>query len=284
MPSHREDPPAILPLPPREADVTLLQHGTLPPQARVPSDVEPELPDHPPPRALPMVADLARQNPEPMSVERQPLVPVFGPNTNSTLAGQHGTIAPKGLLPPVHAPDHPIRLPVSGKKESSDVIQTFEAGPDDAHPGVPHPAAPQKTIPPGSGVAFPPPGKILRHGPPVPAHMQPARPLPPTAPRSTLAAHSPPLETEHVVALVLEHRRRLKGLDTWTRVLEVAAVLAGVGALLGVGMGALPSAGGLALAAVALAAQATTLRHVAHTSAQVAALLDALTGGRAPPR
>lgn len=285
MPNNPPNPPLILPVLPREADVTLLQHGTLPPPARLTGRVLPELPENPPP--TPLVPHAALQVAEAASAldpaERRPLLPAFGPNTNSTLAGQHDAIGPNAML-------HP---PLGAKPESSDVIQTFEAGPDDAHPGIPHPAAPQKTIAPGSGVTIPPPGKILRHGPPgqprVPALRQPAlaaavpRPMPAAAAQPTLTPQVLPLQTEHVVALLLTHRQRQKGLDAWTRALEVAAVLAGVGVLLSAAIGALPVAGGLALAAIALAAQATTLRHVAHTSAQVSALLDALTGSREPP-
>ncbi len=305
MPMNRPDSPTDLPLPAREADVTLLQHGTLPPQSRQPSRALPELPDIAPPTprmqplatgarvSLPAVQDSSVLNPsphlnrDPAPLERRPIMPSSGVNTASTLAGQHQTISPPGLLKPVRAPENSTRPPIGVQKEASDLIQTFEAGPDDAHPGMPFPAAPQKTIPPGSGMTFPPPGKILRHGPPgqakaplrpVSPASPPPHPAPATAVQASLVPSVLPLHTEHVVALVLEHRRRLHALDTWARGLEVAAVLSGVGALFELVVGGLPIAGGLALGAVALAAQATTLRHVAHTSAQVSALLDALSG------
>lgn len=311
MPMNRPDLPAALPLPPREADVTLLQHGTLPPPSRLTSQTLPELPDAAPPgpRVLaaatgarvevPAMADSSSLHPAPqldrapVPAERRPLMPPAGPNTASTLAGQHNTIPPPGLLKPVRPPVDSPRPTVGQQQESSDLIQTFEAGPDDAHPGVPFAVAPQKTIAPGSGLTIPPPGKLLRHGPPGLAKAQSlrpvpagaAQPLPATANQPALTRATLPLHTEHVVALVLEHRRRLKSLDTWTRVLETAAVLSGVGAVLEIALGAPLPAGGFVLAALALAGQATTLRHVAHTSAQVSALLDALSGaGDGRPR
>ncbi len=306
MPMNRPDVSPALPLPPREADVTLLQHGTLPPPSRPSLPNLPPLPDQLPatPRVqtaatgarvgMPAVEDSSVLNPsphlsrEPVPDARRPLMPTPGANTNSTLAGQHNTIAPPGLVKPVRAPENSTRPPMGIQHESSDLIQTFEAGPDAAHPGVPYPVAPQKTIPPGSGMTIPPPGKILRHGPPGQAKPPALRPVPPavtvqphplpaTAVQTALPPQVLPLPTERVVALVLEHRQRLKALDTWTRVLETAAVLAGVGALLEVALGTLPIAGAFVLAAIALAGQATTLRHVAHTSAQVSALLDALS-------
>ncbi len=296
MPGNRLDPVPVLP-PYRDGEPTLRQHGVLPATPPEPADLGP-----PTPRvqlastgarvALPAVENSALMHPAPQvdrvpaPPERRPLMPSAGVNTGSTLAGQHQTVAPPGLLRPVRAPESSSRPPVGVATEVSDLIQTFEAGPDDSHPGMPYPAVAQKTIPPGSGMTIPPPGKILRHGPPGLAKAPPLRPvqpvvaalqLPATAVKPTQTPALLPLATEHVVALVLEHRQRLKALDTWARVLEVAAVLAGVGVLLAVAAGQLPLAGGLALAAVALAAQATTLRHVAHTSAQVSALLDALS-------
>ena len=309
MPMNDPNPAGPLPLPPRDADVTLLQHGTLPPPSRLATQEgvpAPDLPEHAPvvrvlPSAtgarvsMPAVQDSSPMNPSPRldrelaPLERRPLMPTPGANTNSTLAGQHNTIAPPGLLKPVRAPEDSPRPPVGATHESSDLIQTFQAGPDDAHPGMPHPAAPQKTIGPESGLTIPPPGKLLRHGPPAHAKvpLRPVQPvravqapsptLPPTSVQTSLAPQVLPLQTEHVVALVLEHRRRLKSLDVWTRVLETAAVLAGVAAIAVAVLAMLPIAALLALLAVALAAQATTLRHVAHTSAQVSALLDALS-------
>lgn len=314
---------STLSLPPREGGgETMLQHGAALAQPAgpgperlpqvddgTPTADHPSLPDRAPnPRPVPLatgarvgmpaVQDSSPMNPSPhidrapVPVERRPLMPTPGANTNSTLAGQHNTIAPPGLLKPVRAPDNSTRPPVSATHESSDLIQTFQAGPDDAHPGVPSPAAAHKTIAPGSGLTIPPPGKLLRHGPPVqpaqakaPHHgNQQLRAVPPATPRPPPTAIQPtlasvlPLPTEQVVALVLAHRRRLKALDTWARALETAAVLAGVAALAVAVVASLPIAGVLALLALALAAQATTLRHVAHTSAQVSALLDALSG------
>ncbi len=304
--------PDLLPLalPARDADVTLHEHGALPPAPRQLSSGLPDLPDGAPPTprvqpvvtgarvAMPAVEDSALMDQAPAldrapaPRDRRPLMPPPGVNTASTLAGQHQTIAPPGLLKPVRAPDNSTRPPVGIAHEASDLIQTFEAGPDDAHPGMPYPAAPQKTIPPGSGLTIPPPGKLLRHGPPALNHAPPpravqpapvaAKPLPATAVQSSLVPQTLPLQTAQIVALVLDHRQRLKSLDTWARVLEVSAVLAGVGALVAVALAVLPVAGGLVLAAVALAAQPTTLRHVAHTSAQVSALLDALSATHEP--
>jgi hypothetical protein len=321
MPMNQPNPSPLLKLPPRDADVTLLQHGTLAPPSRPQASVmeegaltedQPSLPDRAPIQrmlpvatgarvAMPAVQDSSPMNPAPqldrapVAAERRPLMPTPGANTNSTLAGQHNTIAPQytipppGLLKPVRAPDNSPRPPVGASHEASDLIQTFQAGSDDAHPGMPYPAVAQKTIAPGSGLTIPPPGKLLRHGPPIQAAppkpplravqaVTPVAKAPPTAQQPALEPAVLPLQTERVVALVLEHRRRLKALDTWTRVLETAAVLSGVGALLVGVVGTLPMAGLLALTAIALAGQATTLRHVAHTSAQVSALLDALSG------
>ena len=310
-PETPQGPP--LPLPPRDADVTLLQRGTLPPPPRPPAEgaEPPPLPDAPAvtPRllgtatgarvAVPAVqnSSVLNQKPrldlQPAPAARLPMMPPHGANTNSTLAGQHHAIAaPRpidpGLLRPIRPPDDATRPPLGKAQESSDVLQTFEVGPDDAHPGMPYPAVAQKTIPPGSGLTIPPPGKLLRHGPPALAHGkgQALRAVPP-APVAYAPGPSPapgpqvlPLETERVVELVREHRRQLRALDLWARGLEIAAGVAAVALLVGVAVGAFAAAGGFALAAIALAAQATILRQVADNAARVAALLDALSGPR----
>jgi hypothetical protein len=314
MPTNRDTPP--LPLPPREAEMTLLQHGTIAPPPRMASQSLPELPDAmqdspgllPPTRPKP-IAHAPTGVPAPARVDRRPIEPTPpteptppieptpGPNTNSTLAGQHPTISGE---PGVGAPPGPVkrvqpvvpspRPSVGQPHESSDLIQTFEAGPDDSQPGVPRPATPAKTIAPGAGLTVPPPGKLLRHGPPSPVK-SPARPVPALVPARAEPVHAAvgrplpppavlPLQTEHVVALVLAHRQRQKALDAWTRALEVTAVLAGVGALVSVPLGHWPMGCVLVLLGIALAAHATTLRHLALTSAHVSALLDALSGPR----
>lgn len=319
-----DDRPA-LPLPPRSDDVTLLQHGTLPPPSRVPSTSVPpvDLPDRAPSGlnvqaastgarvALPAMEDSSRLNPlpqldkSPVPLSRRPIMPpAVGASTAKQFAGQHSTVDPaqreqdQAVLRPIRPQSSDARPPVNVTQEGSDLIQTFLAGPDDAHPGMPFAASPQKTIPPGSGMTIPPPGKILRHGPPAPVHPREAAVqrqgvvqgmhLPATAPGPVVAApHAGlpgvlPLHTDQVVALILEHRRRNKALDTWARVLEVTAVVAGLVAMIALPLGHWGLALGLGLAGVALAAQGTTLRHVAHTSAQVSALLDALSGGHGP--
>ncbi|MSP91431.1 MAG: hypothetical protein EXR79_06455 [Myxococcales bacterium] len=104
-----------------------------------------------------------------------------------------------------------------------------------------------------------------------------------------------PLHADRVYALVGEHRSRLALLDLWARGLEIGAGLLGTVALavliaslvtilmgrggdfVGGATAIVASCGALALTAV-MVALSTTLRHVAHVSAQVAALLDALSG------
>ena len=302
-----------LTLPPRDADVTLLQHGTLAPPSRlqpsgsVPTNLPSEI--RVTPRVLtatgarvdmPAVEDSSLMNPSPQldlhpaPPRSLPMMVPQGVNTNSTLAGQHHAISsPRqpdpGLLRPVRSVDNSTRPPVGINHETSDVLQTFEAGPDDSHPGMPFPAVAQKTIPPGSGMTIPPPGKLLRHGPPAlsqpkPPPMRPVQPapLPQSSPQPVHPHQVLPLPTEQVVALVLEHRQQLRILDLWARGLEIAAGLAAVGVLIAIALGAFAAAGGFAIGAVALAAQGTTLRQVADNSARVAALMDALSGQRHP--
>lgn len=265
--------------------------------------------------SMPAMEDSSRMNPapqldrKPVPLDRRPMLeprpilespPGSAPstvNTGSTFAGQHNTIPPQHSLPgaripdpalmhPVRAPENDTRPPVGLTHESSDLIQTFDAGPDDSHPGIPAPAQPQKTIPPGSGMTIPPPGKILRHGPPAPdrtlrgsSGVQPPNPVAPAnsyPPQPVVL----PLGTEQMVSLVVEHRRRLHALDLWARALEIGAALAAVALVGALATREFVPALGFALGGLALAAQATTLRHVAVTSAQVSALIDALSRGR----
>jgi len=138
-------------------------------------------------------------------------------------------------------------------------------------------------------------GRLVRR-PPQPS--QSAVPQMPAAPPPQPPYRQPPsllpLPTDRVVGLIAEHRARLVTLDMFARVLEVGAgllvtlsltvlVTTLVKALIGDTGGALWASvaflcSGLGLAGtVGLVAGAATLRHLAHTSAQISALLEALS-------
>ncbi len=102
-----------------------------------------------------------------------------------------------------------------------------------------------------------------------------------------------PLSQEHVGLLVADQRRRLHVLYSYARVLEIAAGILGtlslavliasmVSVLVGSGATVVASASALAGSATGLALTlimvvgAVTLRQLAHTSAQLAALIEAL--------
>ncbi len=151
----------------------------------------------------------------------------------------------------------------------------------------------------GQTSTSPPPqsqaGRLVRR---PPQQSQPAVPQMPAAQPPQPPYRPPPsllpLPTDRVVGLIAEHRARLVTLDMFARVLEVGAgllvtlsltvlVTTLVKALIGDTGGALSASvafvcSGLGLAGtVGLVAGAATLRHLAHTSAQISALLEALS-------
>lgn len=173
--------------------------------------------------------------------------------------------------------------------ESSDVVKTFESGEQQATPR------------PLSGALNRPARKHLVRKPAVTrrptAGRRPQRPAPAApAPRS----HVPdvlPLNAEALAQLISEQRRHLKMLDTFARGLEVGAGVLGtlslavliaalVSILVGTDVSVLNASSALVSSVSALAitlvmvVTAGALRQMAHMSAQLAALLDALSKRR----
>lgn len=215
-------------------------------------------------------------------------------------------VADPGLVRPVRAAVDSPKPTVGQQRESSDVIQVFQS-----NTGQPVPARPMadrsspgpRTVPPPQGQnrlirKAPPPQPVA---PPAPqpaqhASYHPGRTSAPLAPQPVPAVL--PLVPERMVGLIAEHRSRLQTLDFYARALEVGAGLFGtislslliavlVSVLVGGGVGLVVAAtallagfGGLAVTGVMLA-MATSMRHLASTSAQLAALLEALS---TPPR
>lgn len=219
--------------------------------------------------------------------------------------GQRPTLLPAGFEEPPKLPNavrvvdpalvRPVRSapalprPAVGHsdRESSDVIQMFASA--GSSPSVPLPIQVQGgrgTVPPPQPQQPQPPHKLLRRAP-VPAAPVPRTVAPP--------AGVLPLQAERMALLIAEHRNRLRNLDQLARGLEVGAGVLAMFALVGLatafaavvsghGISVLASLTAFIVGAISmgiaglLLALATVLRHQAHTGAQVAALLEALSG------
>jgi len=192
------------------------------------------------------------------------------------------------LVRPVRPAPELSRVPV-GKlpRESSDVIQMFASA--GSSPSVPSPLqARRATVPPP-----PPPssGKLLRRAP---------HPAPSAHPQGLAGPAAPsvlPLQPDRMAWLIAEHRGRLHSLDQMARGLEIGAGVLGMLAIIALAttfaaMVSGHSPGVLATATACigcatgfgasglLVALSVGLRHQAHTGAQVAALLEALSAQR----
>lgn len=198
------------------------------------------------------------------------------------------------LVRPVRPAEGGGKHMVGEKRESSDVIQMFPAT-------SPQPAPmyqKSRTAPPPPQ---PPQGRLIRRGPQTqPPPSAPNTSQPPTATRAALPAAPSvlPLQAERMAALISDQRARLRTLDVYARTLEIGAGLFGtvslavliaslVSILLGngqslvvAGTAVVSSLAGLALTALMVAA-AAGLRQVADNTAQIGALLEALSQ---PPR
>lgn len=187
------------------------------------------------------------------------------------------------LVRPVRPAPELSRVPVGKlERDSSDVIQMFASA--GSSPAVPSPIqARRPTVPPPPANS----GKLLRRAVPAPAPAPaPARPQPP----SVL-----PLQPERMALLIAEHRNRLQTLDFMARGLEIGAGVLGMLAIIALATtfaavvsghspgvlvtttACIACATGLATSGL-LVALSVGLRHQAHTGAQVAALLEALSG------
>ena len=210
--------------------------------------------------------------------------------------GQRPTLLPAGIEEPPKLPGavrvvdpalvRPVRSapellrPAVGDsdRKSSDVIQMFASA--GSSPSVPLPLQVQ-----GPRGTLPPPHKLLRRAP-VPAA--------PVARTVAPPAGVLPLQADRMALLIAEHRARLRNLDQLARGLEVGAGVLAMFGLVGLatafaavvsghGISVLASltafiAGAISMGiAGLLLALATVLRHQAHSGAQVAALLEALS-------
>ncbi len=234
----------------------------------------------------------ARQRPTllPASFDQPPKLP-----------GAPRTVEP-GLMRPVpvrQSSDGP-RLPTDLNKESSDVINTFDmSGGGEVKRSTLHAMAPARTHAPG-GAAHLQPVPL-----PPPASRAQARRLPTAppavgaaAPRPVVVSQGPlPLNADVMVGLIAAHRAKMATLDLYARGLEICAFVLGTCAagfliatlvallvsqsntLLAAAAALVTEVCGVALA-VTMLALATALRHMASSSAQQAALLEALSSGR----
>ncbi len=237
-------------------------------------------------------ADMRRRVPAPRR-RRPTLLPGEMP---PKLPSARRTVNP-GLVAPVRAASGSARPDLVGRsRESSDIIQTFTSTEDSITPD------PQ----PISGQVEPPRPRPLRAKKQL--QRKPARVAPRGAVRSSSAVpptvpmppHSPsilPLNPDVLAVHIADQRRRLHVVDGFARTLEVAAGILGtlalacliaamVSILVGSDVSVLTAAGALigSLCALALTllmvVSAIGLRQVAHNSAQMAALLESLSGYR----
>lgn len=244
---------------------------------------------------------------------RQPAPAARRPTLLPNLASAQQVRGPKTIRPGV---DNPIAVSDTGghgfgenSRESSDIISSFQpgAGGGDAQAPAPHPlkarprprrpsrqanvARPgrqpsgrQGRAPQGSGRQGATRAAPGRKPPPRQTYNPPPRPSPPPA---------LPLNQEHLGLLIADQRRRLHVLFGYARGLEIAAGVLGtlslavliaslVSILLGSGSTVVASASALAGSATGLALTllmvvgAVGLRQLAHSSAQIAALIEAL--------
>ncbi len=227
----------------------------------------------------------------PVDQQRRPTLMPSGFDAPPKLPSAPRTADPALVRPARQAPDS--ALPSVGQpRESSDVIQMFPAEASRPQPMYERPRGAPPTQPPASA------GKLVRHAPGVRAQVpaSPAAVAPPQAPvrPSALGPQVLPLSADRVAVLIADHRSRLQNLDLFARGLEIGAGLFGtvslavliaslVSILLGNGQSVLAagtavvvSVGGLAITAL-MGAAAAGLRQIAHNTAQLAALLEALS-------
>lgn len=183
----------------------------------------------------------------------------------------------------------------SQKQESSDVMSTFDSSDMDSRP-EPMTAAHQP-IPSGRN-------KLVRKSaqarrPPAPRRPAPRPPRPPAAAVQTnsSAANVLPLSPESLSMLIADQRRRLHVLDAFARGLEISAGVLGtlslavliaalVSIIVGTDVSVLNASSALVSAAASLGLTllmvvgSISLRQLAHVSAQLAALLEALANRR----
>lgn len=200
-----------------------------------------------------------------------------------------------GVMRPVHGRQDDSRpgLGTSGH-ESSDVVSTFESGELNARPEPLRPDVPsnRRALLRQSGGARRPPARRPAPAQPQPAqHPHGSRAAPPQRPPVL------PIPAESLAMLIADQRRRLHLLDGFARGLEIGAGVLGtlalavliaslVSILVGTDVSVLTAAGALVGAATSLAltlvmvVAAIGLRQIAHMSAQLAALLEALSNRR----
>ncbi len=239
---------------------------------------EPELPEALRARQQ---ADLLRRVPAPRDRRPTLLPPGMEQPPKLPSAPRH---ADPGLVHPVRSGD-PQRPPRA--RETSDVIRMFSPGDAPSPRGAPQPPPPSA-------------GKLVRRGPPPAQISQQQTILPQQAAAPAWRAGQPvvpsvfPLQSDRMVALITEHRARLATLDLMARGLEIGAGLFGTisfavliavlgSVLVGAGGSVLVTAGAIVGAVCGLGitglmvATAAGLRQLAHTGAQVAALLESLS-------
>lgn len=177
------------------------------------------------------------------------------------------------------------------RRESSDVVQTFDSNELDARP------EPLTTANP----AMRPRRRELSRNTAAPRrNPQPRRPQrPATAPASVQpsSANLLPLSAEALAMLITDQRRRLHILDGFARGLEIGAGVLGtlslavlIAAMVSILVGndvsvlnassALVSSGAALGLTLLMVVSSVALRQLAHVSAQIAALLEALAGRR----
>lgn len=236
-------------------------------------------------RAARQAADLRRRVPAPRR-NRPTLLPGDMP---PKLPSASRSVDP-GLVAPVRPALDQGRAALVGRaREASDVIQTFRTSPDGALANPPSSPAPVRDRPRPLR-----PKNLQRKPAPVAQHAVTASPLRPAPPA---AAAVLPLQPDVLAIHIADQRRRLGIIDGFARALEVAAGIVGtlalacliaalVSILVGSDVSVLSASaalvGGLCALALTLlmVVAAVGLRQIAHNSAQLAALLEALSGYR----
>lgn len=247
--------------------------------------------------AISTMADVGDETPRPASVNeriRQPAPRRKRP-----------ALLPKNLLrQPVSQPNDNVMQPIHGRKdlnrpdisssqrEVSDIVKTFDSHQVDANPKPLTSEHPSALRNPRRDLVRKP--AAARRQPPT---RRPARTAPPPSP-SLGNPNSPlPLSAEGLAMMIADQRRRLHVLDGFARGLEISAGVLGtlslavliaamVSILVGTDVSVLNASSALVSSGAALGLTlvmvvgAVSLRQLAHLSAQVAALLEALANRR----
>jgi hypothetical protein len=248
--------------------------------------------------ALATMPDMGDETPRPASVNeriRRPAPRRKRPTLlPKSLLRQPSNPTNDSVMQPIHGRKDLARPDLSaGRREASDVVKTFDSHELGANP------APLTSANPAA-LRKPQHRELVRKStaarrPPPP--QRPVRTAPPASPSLAHLSTTLPLSAESLSMTIADQRRRLHVLDSFARGLEICAGILGtlslavliaamVSILIGNDVSVLNASSALVGSGAALGltllmvVAAVSLRQLAHLSAQVAALLEALANRR----